>query len=236
MVTICSICARGGSQGVPGKNIRMLMGKPLIVHTIEQALATPLIERVFVSTDDPRIADVARVAGAEVPFLRPPELATSTAPKIPVIEHLVKHVGKMGINIDRIVDLDPTSPLRTIADIERAVVLLDQQTDCVITGYRADKNPYFNMVEQQPDGHIGLVKCLGKQVTSRQEAPVVWSMNGSVYVWHRHTLQLGLWNGRVRLYEMPRERSIDIDSEIDFQLVEILMEKKWNKVAAAHLE
>lgn len=223
MTTICSICARGGSQGVPRKNIRPLLGKPLIVHTIEQALACRAIERVFVSTDDAEIAAVAAAAGAEVPFLRPAELATSSAAKIPVIEHLVEQVEAMGVAVSRIIDLDPTSPLREIADIEAAAALLDGDTDCVITGYPAEKNPYFNMVEQGPDGNIGLVKPLPSGVTSRQAAPKVWSMNASIYVWHRHTLRAGLWNGRTRLYEMPHERSVDIDNEIDFRMVEMLM-------------
>lgn len=223
MTTICSICARGGSQGVPRKNIRLLRGKPLITYTIEQALACPGIDRVFVSTDDAEIASVARAAGAEVPFMRPAELATPSAAKLPVILHLVDFVENMGVNITRIVDLDPTSPLRRITDIEAAMNLLNVDSDCVITGYPSDKNPYFNMVEQHPNGNIMLVREPDRAVTSRQAAPRVWSMNASIYVWHRDTLKAGLWNGRTRLHEMPRERSIDVDSEIDFRLIEILM-------------
>ncbi|WP_299841119.1 acylneuraminate cytidylyltransferase family protein [uncultured Paracoccus sp.] len=223
MTTICSICARGGSQGVPRKNIRALLGKPLIVHTIEQALASSAIDRVFVSTEDAEIAAVAAAAGAEVPFVRPAEMATSSAAKFPVIEHLVAQVEAMGVEVSRIIDLDPTSPLRLVSDIDAAAALLDANTDCVITGYPAEKNPYFNMVECGPDGNIGLVKPLPDLVTSRQAAPKVWSMNGSVYVWHRHSLKSGLWNGRTRIYEMPHVRSVDIDNEIDFRLVELLM-------------
>lgn len=232
MTTICSICARGGSQGVPRKNIRMLMGKPLIVHTIEQALASPIIDRVFFSTDDAEIAAVAKAAGAEVPFLRPAEMATSSAAKLPVIEHLVGEVEKMGVTVTRIVDLDPTSPLREQADIAAAYAMLDDDTDCVITGYPAEKNPYFNMVEPTGDGTVGLVKRLANDVTSRQAAPKVWSMNGSIYVWHRHTLKAGLWNGRTRIYEMPHERSVDIDTEIDFRMVELLMAEAQAKKSA----
>ena len=224
MTTICSICARGGSQGVPRKNVRPLLGKPLIVHTIEQALAAPSIDRVFVSTDDSEIAEIARAAGAELPFIRPARMATSAAAKFPVIVHLVEFVERMGVDVTRIVDLAPTSPLRTVADIQAAIALLDSDTDCVITGYLADKNPYFDMVEPQADGNIRLVKPLSGDVTSRQEAPRVWAMNGSVYVWHRRTLTAGLWKGRTRLYEMPHERSVDIDNEIDFRLVELLMQ------------
>lgn len=224
--TIATICARGGSVGVPRKNIRLLRGKPLIVHTIEHAQATPGIDRVFVSTDDEQIAEVAQAAGAEVPFLRPAALATSNAAKLPVIEHLVTQVEGLGVEVKKIVDLDPTSPLRDIADIEQCMQLLDADTDAVITAYPAEKNPYFNMVETRRDGTVGLVKPLPGGVASRQQAPAVYAMNASIYVWHRHTLNLGLWSGRTRLHVMPRERSIDIDSEIDFRLVEMLMQSK----------
>lgn len=223
MTTICTICARGGSVGVPRKNIRLLGGKPLIAHSIEQALAAPGIEAVYVSTDDDEIAEVARAYGAIVPYRRPAELATSTAAKIPVIEHLVAHVESLGVNVTRIVDLQPTSPLRVVGDIEAALALLDDQTDVVITGYLTDKNPYFSMVEQKPDGNFGLVAKVEGGFATRQSAPKVYAMNGSIYVWHRQTLSKGLWGGRVRLYEMPAERSVDIDSELDFRLCELLI-------------
>lgn len=226
-MTLCAtICARGGSSGLPGKNIKLLAGKPLIVHTIEQAFACPRIERVFVSTDSPEIAEVARSAGADVPGLRPAELATATAAKMPVIRHLVGLMEAQGIAVSRIVDLDPTSPLRLVNDIESCLDLLDVHTDVVITGYPAEKNPYFNMVEAKADSNIGLVKSLPGGVVARQQAPVVYAMNASVYVWHRHTLDLGLWDGRVKLHVMPRERSIDIDTPIDFRLVELLLAER----------
>lgn len=225
MTTICTICARGGSVGVPRKNIRLLMGKPLIVHTIEQAQAAKAIDAIYVSTDDAEIAEVARRAGANVPYLRPAELATSSAPKIPVIEHLVEKVESLGVDVTRIIDLDPTSPLRLVSDIDNAAAMLDDDTDCVITAYPSDKNPYFNMIEPQPDGNMRLVKRLPEGVTSRQAAPKVYSMNASIYVWHRHTLNKGLWNGQTKLYEMTRERSVDLDSEFDFRLIEMLMKE-----------
>ena len=223
MTTICTICARGGSTGVPRKNVRDLHGKPLIAYTIEQALACSLIDTVYVSTDDDEIAQVARDYGAIVPFKRPADLATSQAGKLPVIVHLVDHIIATGVDVTRVVDLDPTSPLRTIDDIHAATALLDDETDVVITGYAADKNPYFNMVEAKEDGNIRLVKPLQGGVASRQAAPAVFAMNASIYVWHRATLESGLWTGRTKLYEMPHERSVDIDSEIDFKLVELLM-------------
>ena len=229
MSTIATVCARGGSRGVPGKNIRPLAGKPLIVHTIEQALACGDIDAVYVSTDDPRIADVARAAGARVPLLRPAELATDTAPKIPVIRHLVGAVESGGVIVERIVDLDPTSPLRDLADIEACLRLLDAQTDVVITGYEAEKNPYFNMVEYRSDGFVELSKRPERPIAGRQGAPKVYAMNASIYVWHRRTLDKGLWDGRARLHVMPRERSIDIDSEIDLKLVELLLEERQGR-------
>lgn len=223
MSNIASICARGGSQGVPRKNIRMLCGKPLIVHTIELAKQCQFIDYVFVSTDDKEIARIAEEAGAIVPFIRPAELATSEAGKIPVIQHLVSEVEKSGIKVDKIIDLDPTSPLRILSDVEECYELLDDVTDIVITGYEAEKNPYFNMVEKKEDSNYALVKKLKSGVVRRQDAPNVYSMNASVYVWHRHSLDKGLWDGIVKLHVMPRERSIDIDHEVDFMLVELLM-------------
>jgi CMP-N-acetylneuraminic acid synthetase len=226
MSTIATICARGGSTGLPGKNVRPLFGKPLIAHTIEHARACPGIERVFVSTDDETIAAAAREAGAEVPFMRPAELATATAPKLPVIRHLVQGVEAMGLQVDRIVDLDPTSPLRAVDDVLACLQLLDADTDVVITGYPAEKSPYFNMVELDGQGHAALSKSLPGGVFARQQAPAVYSMNASVYVWWRRTLDQGIWDGLVRLHVMPRERSIDVDSLIDFELVQLLMSRR----------
>lgn len=224
MTTICTICARGGSVGVPRKNVRMLHGKPLIGWTIEQALAAPSIDEVLVSTEDEEIAAVAADFGATVPYRRPSELAGSSAAKLSVIGHLIRHLESIGHTIDRIIDLDPTSPLRTIDDIEAAISLLDHDVDVVITGYQSDKNPYFNMVQERPDGTFGLV--VESAAVSRQSAPQVFAMNASIYVWRRDTFERGLWSGRTRLYEMPRERSVDIDSELDFRIVELLMSER----------
>lgn len=224
---IISICARGGSTGVPGKNLRPLGGKPLIAWTIEQALASGLADRVYVSTDSQAIARVARDCGAEAPFLRPAELATATAGKLPVILHLVDWIEATQEPVTRIIDLDPTSPLRDIADIGACATLLDDVTDLVITGYESDKNPYFNMVECKVDGSIERVCPPAVEVLGRQGAPKVYAMNGSVYAWHRHSLKPSLWDaGRIRLHVMPRERSVDIDHEVDFDLVELLLKRR----------
>lgn len=229
MKTIATICARRGSKGVPGKNTRPLFGRPLIAHTIEQALQTPIIDDVYVSTDSDAIAEAAVHAGAKVLGLRPAHLATDAAPKIPVIEHLVEAVEATGAVVDRIIDLDPTSPLRSVSDIVNAAALLDESTDVVITGYLSDKNPYFNMVEDKGDGHFGLVCAPDAAVSGRQAAPPVFAMNASIYCWWRSTLSKGLWTGNVRLLEMPRERSIDIDHEMDWVLVENILRNRLSE-------
>lgn len=224
---IITICARGGSQGVPGKNIRPLCGKPLIGWTIEQAFASGVGERVFVSTDSEEIAAVARSFGAEVPWLRPAALATSTAGKLPVILHLVAWIEANLGSVSRVVDLDPTSPLRDVEDIRACDAILDEGADLVITGYESDKNPYFNMVERRPDGSWGRVCVPTSEVLGRQAAPRVYAMNASIYAWRRSSLGDSLWKaGRIALHQMPRERSIDIDAPVDFELVELLMKRK----------
>ncbi|MBI4423589.1 MAG: acylneuraminate cytidylyltransferase family protein [Elusimicrobia bacterium] len=234
MRVIATICARGGSKGVPRKNLRMLCGKPLIVHSIEQALACRSIERTYVSTDDLEIAEVARRAGAKVPFLRPAELATETAGKIPVIRHLAAHVLANDPPFDLLVDLDPTSPLRALEDIQACIDAVHSGVDNVITAYPAEKSPYFNMVERDGDGWARLVKPLDPPAVRRQDAPEVFSMNASIYVWRRETLERGLFGGKTHLHVMPRERSVDIDSEFDFMIVEKLMEGRRQPGDRAH--
>ena len=211
---------------MPRKNIRPLLGKPLIAYTIEQARACSQIDRVFVSTDDEEIAAVATSCGAEVPFLRPTELATSTASKLDAIQHLIDWVANKEGPFDTIVDLDPTSPLRSIEDIGACLGLLTEDVALVITAYPAEKNPYFNMVEHKPDGGVGLVIPSESYVRTRQSAPPVYAMNASIYAWHERTFSRNLWAGRIALHVMPRERSIDIDSEIDFDLVDLLMRRR----------
>ena len=226
-MNIITICARGGSTGVPGKNIRDLYGKPLIGWTIEQAFASKITDHVFVSTDSEDIARIARSYGAQVPFMRPEELATSTAGKLPVIQHLVEWVEAHHGLVNAVVDLDPTSPLRDVADIQTCFGMLCADTDAVITGYEADKNPYFNMVELKTNGFYERVCLPGKEILGRQSAPKVFAMNASIYVWHRASLSSSLWDSpRIRLHVMPRERSIDIDQEIDFELVALMMKKR----------
>jgi len=226
MKTVAFVCARGGSVGLPNKNIRPLLGKPLIAYTVEQALASKHIDTVYVSTDDLTIATVAKDYGAQVPFIRPHQLATSSVSKLDAIQHMCDWLVANGHLFDQIVDLDPTSPLRSVDDIEACINMLDDTTDAVITTFESDKNPYFNMVEYKNDGSISLVCQPVGSVVARQQAPRVYSMNASIYVWHTHTISKGLWNARLRMYVMPRERSIDIDTKLDFDIVQMLMQQR----------
>ena len=227
MNIICTICARGGSKGTPGKNKRLLRGKPLIVHTIETALKCKSINRVIVSTDDPKIAEIAKKAGAEVPFMRPKELAQDNSPKIPVIQHAVRFLeSEEGYHADIIVDLDPTSPLRTEKDVEACIKMVaDGEADNVISVTEAHRNPYFNMAEIV-DGKVRPVKRLDRAITRRQDAPKVYDLNASIYVWKRDALMNNdtLWLENTAIYPMSRW-AVDIDDGKDFELVEFILEK-----------
>ena len=230
---ISTICARGGSKGVPNKNIRLLKGKPLITYTIETALACDLINTVVVSTDSKDIAEVAIQCGAAAPFLRPAEFSTDFVPKFPAIKHAVQFIEDLNQKkYDIIVDLDPTSPLRTVDDINDCLrLLMEEETDAVITACEAIKNPYFNMVELNDSGYAFLSKAARYPVHRRQDAPKVYSMNASIYAMWRDVFmeRMTFLTNRTRLYVMPEERSIDIDREIDFEFVEFLMTERKKK-------
>jgi CMP-N,N'-diacetyllegionaminic acid synthase len=227
MKRICSICARGGSKGVPGKNIRILCGLPLIAHSVQQARATGLFSHLAVSSDCDLILAAAAEAGADILIKRPPELATDQAAKLPAIRHCFLESERIsGERFDTIVDLDATSPLRLSEDIIGAVRMFEAG-DAVnlITGAPSRRSPYFNLVELDEKGFAHLVKG-GPTVVRRQDAPRCFDMNGSVYVWNRESLFTHdtVINERTAFYEMPEERSIDIDSSLDFAFVTFIME------------
>ncbi|AZG07265.1 acylneuraminate cytidylyltransferase family protein [Pigmentiphaga sp. H8] len=230
---ICTICARGGSKGVPGKNIRSICGKPLIAWTIEQARKSQLFDLIAVSSDSPLVLDVARQNGADYCVQRPVELASDTAGKLPAIRHCVEQSeGFLGKTADLIIDLDVTSPLRLTTDIIEAVQLLEKsRVTNVITGARARRSPYFNLVEKSPSGHVILSKRLPQSILRRQDAPACFDMNASIYVWKRDAFMMKpqVFYEDTTIYEMPEHRSIDIDSELDFEIVEMLMRKRLPK-------
>jgi len=228
---LVTICARGGSKGVKNKNIRPLLGKPLIAHTILQAKAWKRADRIVVSTDSPEIAAVAKDFGAEVPFMRPAELATDTADKLPVIRHACREAERIfQEKFDLIVDLDVTSPLRTVKDLENCYDLfIEKKPDTLFSVVRSHKNPYFNMVEVDKEGTAHLCKSLPQEVHRRQDAPVVYAMNASIYFFKRDFLlddrAPSLFAGKAIAYEMNELSSTDIDREVDFKFVEFLVKE-----------
>ena len=222
-----SVCARGGSKGVPKKNLRPLLGRPLIAYTVECALKARRLDRVVVSTDDSEIADVVRQLGAEVPFMRPPHLASDGASKWDVFKHLVETLEAQGsCTVDVLVDLDSGVPLRLPEDVDNTVdLLMSGEADVAITAYEAERNPYFNMVEHSNGGSVSIVKQPPEPITCRQHAPNVYSLSPAAYAIRRNALdQFSHWSlAKMQIHEIPRDRGIDIDTEFDFRMVEYLI-------------
>ena len=230
---------RGGSRGVKNKNFKLINGKPLMYYTIKQAIKSNIFDKIIVSTDSKKILNYAKSFGAEGWFLRPKKFASDSSSKIPAIKHAVKEAEKFyNKKFSYIVDLDATSPLRKVEDIINAYKLfIKKKADVLITGTKSRKNPYFNMVEEIGK-KIKKVKIIKKMVFRRQDAPITYDMNASIYIWKRKTLMNARTvitalernvKEKIALYEMPDDRSIDIDSELDFNIVEFLLKKKNGK-------
>jgi N-acylneuraminate cytidylyltransferase/CMP-N,N'-diacetyllegionaminic acid synthase len=228
MKILCTICARAGSKGVANKNLRLINGLPLIAYSLQQAVQTKLFSQIAVSSDSSEIRTTALAHGATFVVDRPTHMASDTAPKLPAIRHCVETTEKEFGQFDIIIDLDATAPLRIAADIIGSLELLTAtNADNVITGTPAHRSPYFNLVEQDENGIVQLSKPLKDAVTRRQDSPKCFDMNASIYVWRRDALlnNSSLFVSSTRLFEMPRERSLDIDSEADFEMVEWMMSK-----------
>ncbi len=227
MNIVAFIFARGGSKGLPGKNIRPLGGKPLIAWSIEAALSLRDVSRVIVSTDCPRIAAVAREYGAQVPFMRPQELALDDSPEWLAWRHALSWLNENeGALPEVMLSLPATAPLRSTNDIQRC---LDEfakgGVDTVITVTEAHRSPYFNMVKENPDGTVGLVIPSNMRVSRRQDAPSVYDMTTVAYVVRPDYVMSHntVFEGCVRAVNVPVERSIDIDTLLDFQIAECLI-------------
>lgn len=224
------IFARAGSKGLPGKNIRLLAGKPLIAWSIEQALEVKGIRRLIVSTDSEEIAFVAKSYGAEVPFLRPSELSGDKSPEWfawrHALEFLRQNEGRLP---NAMVSIPATAPLRSSEDIRNALDdFAKGGADIVITVTQAHRNPYFNMVKINEDGSVGLVITPQSGIMRRQDAPEVYDMATVAYVSDPNFILANdsIFSGRVRAVEVPTQRAIDIDTLYDFELAEFLMLKK----------
>ncbi|HEX5328686.1 acylneuraminate cytidylyltransferase family protein [Sulfuricurvum sp.] len=227
---LCTICARGGSKGVKNKNIKLLGGKPLIAYTIEQAKQSGLFEHIVISTDSDAIAQSAQEYGAEVFFKRSEEMASDTAGKLDVIRDAFKRSEEYyGCTFDTLIDLDATAPLRSVQDIVDSYgQFLRDDNDNLITAMPSRRSPYFNLVEVDASGKVALSKKLSEGVVRRQDAPKSYDMNASIYIWKRDIIlnENSLFLEKTGLYVMPEERSIDIDTELDFEFVEFLMRKQ----------
>lgn len=225
---ICTINARGGSKGVPGKNLAKLGGKTLLEHSISQAFESGVFEKCAVSSDSEEILRIAKKSGA-VTVERPGELAGDESPKLPSIIHCVQAAEEIfGITYDTVVDLDVTSPLRSLSDIRSAVFLLEENSlDSVFSGVESRRSPYFNMVSRTHEGAWQTV-LQSNDIFRRQDAPVTYDMNASIYAWRRDALieNASVFTQKTEIYLMPPERSWDVDSVFDLEIVRYLHSKQ----------
>lgn len=222
--TLWLIPARGGSKGIPGKNVRPFCGKPLVARAVEQAIALAAPDDVvFVSTDDDAIAHAAEACGRVVPFRRPAALATDTASTYDVIIHALNEFEKRGKRFERVVLLQPTSPLRTLDDIKAAISEWSPEVDMVVSVCEARTNPYYNAFETGSDGTLHISKGDG-HFTRRQDAPKVWEYNGAVYVMTVSSLRHSTMSGFTKILPSPMDagRSVDLDTPLDWTIAETL--------------
>jgi len=223
---VALICARGGSKGVPGKNIKPLGGVPLIGRSILVAKQVERIERVIVSTDSQEIAQVAKEYGAEVPFMRPMELAGDKSSEWHVWQHALDYLEKNDQKqLDGLVNLPTTAPLRKVEDVESCLDEYEKgEADLIITVTEAHRSPFFNMVINDQDGYSALV-IPTNNITRRQDVPIVYDMTTVAYVAKPEYIKNNsqLFGGRVRSVKIPVERAIDIDTALDFKIAESLI-------------
>lgn len=224
------IPARGGSKGVPGKNIRDLVGHPLIYYTIDAAIKSKKIDQVIVSTDDKKIADIAIECGAEVPFLRPEELASDHAKAIDNYIYTIDRLNAEGCQIDNIIVLQPTSPLRTVQDIDNAIELFfEKKAETIISVVKAEHPPtWYKKISSE--GILIDYFSDTDNSQNRQEADKTYLPNGAIYVFDYAALKTryGYYNEKTYPYIMSQDNSIDIDTMLDFKLAQLLIEERNN--------
>ena len=228
MKPICIIPARAGSKSVPNKNIRLIAGKPLIYYTIKSALESKLFSHVIVSTEDKKTASIAKKYGAEVPFMRPRNLATDKTPQEQVLLHAVKKLNSLGIDFEIFVYRDCTVPFIDSSDMNGAIELL-KKSDCYSTcaSIKAHPNPYFGMWEPNKEGFLKISKTTDKVISRRQDAPIVYIIDGLFVFWTKKFLKTRkCLTSKMLPYEISREHSHMIDFEFDFKVAELLINSK----------
>ena len=224
MNTLFLIPARGGSKGLPRKNIKSLLGKPLISYSIDLARQFASDDMICVSTDDKEIIDVVTSHGLNVPFIRPIELASDKAGSYGVIKHALNEYSRNGKEIENLVLLQPTSPLRTNVNLEQALALYHKDIDAVVSVKKTNANPYFSLFEEDDEGFLRKIK--DRIVSRRQDLPDVYELNGSIYIYNVNSVNK--YNSIIEYpktvkYLMTKENSVDIDDLIDFQYCEFLL-------------
>lgn len=230
MKPLVVIPARGGSKGIPRKNIRPFLGRPLIHYSIDMARNFAPDSRIILSTDDEEIAETGRSTGLEVPYMRPDYLATDTASSQDAIIDVMDWADRNGIDYDSVLLLQPTSPLREIEDVRRCIERYSDDIDMVVSVCAASSNPYYNCFETDEAGCLRISKGDGLY-TRRQDCPSAWEINGAVYVINPRSIRvmpLGLFPRRVPV-EMPLERSVDLDTPCDWLVAEAIGRSRFNQ-------
>lgn len=224
MKPLVIIPARGGSKGIPHKNIKLLGGKPLICRAIDNARSVAPDSDICVSTDDSEIIQVVEDYGLKVPFIRPTELAADNSGTYEVLLHALSFYEQQGRTYDTIILLQPTSPFRRDEDISEALKLYSPDIDMVVSVTEARANPYYNCFETDSDGFLHVSKGDGKYIR-RQDAPKAWEYNGAIYIINSQSLKresLGEFKRR-RMYEMDELHSLDLDTPHDWRIAELLI-------------
>jgi CMP-N,N'-diacetyllegionaminic acid synthase len=225
---LCTICARKGSKGLKNKNLLKLLDKPLIMHTIEQARMIKYFSKIIVSSDSKKIIEISKNK-VDHCILRPKKLSNDQSSKVDAIQHaLLMSENKFDQSFDLIVDLDVTSPLRSTNDISKAIkMFLKKKPGNLVSGTEAKKNPYFNQVMFR-NNKLSVVNKPKKKIVRRQDAPKIFDLNASIYIWSRKNLLSSkrLINEKTIFYKMPSISSIDIDNKLDFMMVSYILKKK----------
>jgi len=231
MKPLCFIAARGGSKGVPRKNLRKLIDKPLIAHTIEKSIKSKIFSKVIVSTEDQEIAEVAKQYGAEVPFMRPKKLALDTTGMAEVMLHGINKLNELGYEFEIFINRDCTVPFIRDSDIKSSIKLLQKKKcDAVYGVYVQHFNPYFNMMEIKNNGYLKFSKEMKKKPHRRQDAPKVYQLNGYfVYNKKRFLKFKNQYPPKGLPWEIPVESGLMIDTELEFKIAEMMMRSKIMK-------
>lgn len=220
------INARGGSKGIPRKNVRSLNGKPLIAYAIESGLGARLIDRVVVSTDDQEIAEVAMSFGADIPFMRPSELASDNALQIDAVRHAIEQLARAGETYDVVVILQPTCPLRNAVDVDGAISMMAESgADTVISVMEVTGQHPLTMYTRESDGRLFSLLESNRAGVLRQEFRPIWWRNGAIYAIRTSVVMTdrSLYGQRVVGYPMPAERSVNIDEPLDWIIAEAML-------------